>query len=270
MVGGSLRFGRARALFLVLATLFASLLLSTTASARGSVKLTTKRVKEDKGIWKLKVTLDYGGTPHMGHIPMVFSFKQKTLYERYVDDTTGDDPATRRVPRQNATPIDLPMDVGFADMSGKIFKITKFKMKLSREHDFEAGEYTLKVRLASGAAVGRPITVTLNGNNKVINRKAIEFKAPEPKKGKSNDKPDQDTPEPRSGAAEDMGPDLSDIPDISDAEAEEMENKGPDGVEPKQGGCGCETVGTAPSAPRAAWPLLMLGLVATIARRRRR
>ena len=246
----------------------AATLIATTAFARGSVRLNSSKINENDGHWNLKVTLDYGGVPHIGHIPMVFSFTQKTLYERYVDDTTGDTPAVRRIPVNNATPIDLPMDVGFADMSGKVFKITKFDVRLTREHDFEAGEYTLKVRLADGGAIGQPINIVLDGNNKVINRKSIAFDAPDPKP-KKTEAPKSDSPEePRSGAAEDFGPDMEDIPDISDEEAKEMSNDGPPEVDPKQGGCGCAVVG-AP-APATPWSsLLGRGLVALgVARRR--
>lgn len=262
--------GRARRLILATIATLLALLVTSSAFARGSVRLNKTKITEDDGEWKLSFTVDYGSTPHLAHVPMVFSFKQTTLYERYVDDTTGDDPAVRRVPVQNATPIDLPMDVGFSDMSGKMFKVTKFKMKLTREHDFEAGEYQLKVRLAAGGAVGRPIKIILDGKNKVINRKSIEFSAPPPKKGKENGKPkEQDGPQPASGPAEDFGPDLSDIPDISDAEAEAIEDANtPDGVEPKQGGCGCELPGSPP-APGTAWSLLGLGAVLALRRRLR-
>jgi len=262
--------GRARRLILAtLATLMA-LLVTSSAFARGSVRLNKTRVQEKDGEWKLSFTVDYGSKPHLAHVPMVFSFKQTTLYERYVDDSTGDNPATRRVPVHNATPIDLPMDVGFSDMSGKMFKITKFKMKLTRDHDFEAGEYQLKVRLASGGPIGRPVKIILEGDNKVINRKSIEFSAPPPKKGKENDKPkEQDLPEPASGPAEEFGPDLSDIPDISDEEAEAIKDaNSPDPVDPKQGGCGCELAGQAPPVG-TSWALLGLGAALALRRRRR-
>lgn len=272
MRGNSL-LGRSRGRRFFYATVVALLAIFVTvpAFARGSVRIAKTRVQEKDGEWKLKFTVDYGSKPHLNHIPMVFSFKQNTIFERYVDDTTGDEPATRRIPVHNATPIDLPMDVGFADMSGKTFKVTKFKMKLSRDHDFEAGEYTLKVRLAAGGQIGRPIKVTLEGNNKVVNRKSIEFSAPPPKKGKEgSSKPsDQDLPEPRSGAAEDFGPDLSGIPDISDAEAERIEEaNSPDPVEPKQGGCGCEVVGTSAPTPQGWAAMIALGLAVALRRRR--
>lgn len=244
------------------------------AHARGSVKLAKSTVEEKKGKWKLKFTIDYGGMPHIAHIPMVFSFKPTALYERYLSDETGDEPATRTVPINNGTPIDVPMDVGFADMSGKMFKVTKFTVPLTRKADFEAGEYKLTVRLAAGGKVGRPITVRLKGKNKVVNRKSISFTADSPKKKKSNDPPKQDLPTdegPR--AAEDSGLDLSDVDDISDEEAKKLlaqDNPGVDPVEPKQGGCGCEVVGDTPPAHGHRWAwLALMGLAIPIVRRRR-
>jgi hypothetical protein len=221
-----------------------ALLLAGGAAAAGSVRVASTSVTEADGVWKLKLTIDYGSMPHIAHIPMVLSFTQTTLFERFVDDTTGDKPATRNVPLHNQTPIDLPMDVGFADMSGKMFKVTKFSFKLTRDAGFEAGEYTLKVRLASGGPMGQPIRLRLNGDNKVINRKAIEFSASAPKpkpKAAPQDDPAEDG-KPRT--AEDTGPDLSDIDDISQSEADAIrEADGPPGAKKRDGGCGCEVVG---------------------------
>ena len=77
-------------------------------------------VEEDsKGRWKLKFTIDYGKKPHIGHIPMVFEFKQTAIYERYVDDNTGNTPATRTVPVRNAEPKYENVDVGFSNSKGE-------------------------------------------------------------------------------------------------------------------------------------------------------
>ena len=242
----------------------AAFLVAGPLMARGSVRVAQTSVTEDDGEWTLKFTIDYGGEPHMPHIPMRFSFKQTSIFERYTDDTTGDKPATRTVPVQNAVPIDLPMDVGFSDMSGKTFKITKFKMPLTRDAGFEAGEYSLTVRLVSGGTMGGTIRIRLNGNNKVINRKAITFEAPPPKeKPKSDNKPEESGPtKPR--AAEEYGPDLDDIPDVAPGEDPDA----PPAVPPKQGGCGCVLVG-GEAQPNSTWlSLLALGALWTLRRRR--
>jgi len=249
----------------------AALMMTTLAHGRGSVRVAKSTVNEDDGTWRLKLTMNYGSMPHLAHVPMILSFKQTTLYERYLDDSTGDTPATRRVPVRNATSIDLPMDVGFADMSGKMFKITKFKFKLTREVGFEAGEYTMKVRLASGGALGRPVRLKLNGNNKAINRKSLAFGSPPAKKkSKSSEPAASEMPEPSGPmAAEDVGLDLSDIPDISDEEEARLTAEAPPSEKPKQGGCGCGVVGEPGPGQLGLWVLsaMMLGLV--LLRRRR-
>src|SRR3990172_1499646 len=73
----------------------ATFLVAGPLLARGSARVAQSSVDEKDGEWTLKFTIDYGGEPHMPHIPMRFSFKQTALFERFVDDTTGDKPATR-------------------------------------------------------------------------------------------------------------------------------------------------------------------------------
>lgn len=233
--------------------------------AAGSVKLSSTNVEEDsKGRWKLSFKIDYGKVPHIGHIPMVFTFKQTAIYERYVDDNTGKTPATRTVPVQNAEPNNLPVDVGFSNSKGEMFQTTKFSIRLSRDNDFEAGEYELTVKESqSGRKIGGTIRIKLQGKNKVINRGSMDFSSPAPKPKPKEDKPaDTGEDDRKTGAAEDMGPDLSDIPDVP-----ADDGSSPAKVEPKQGGCGCEVVGVKPTSrgPAAA---LLLGLMLIGGRRR--
>ncbi len=233
----------------------AVLVLAVPAVAAGSVKLIKSTVQEDsKGRWKLKFTIDYGKVPHIGHIPMTFSFKQTAIYERYTDDDTGSTPATRTVPMRNAEPNNLPVDVGFSNSKGEMFRVTKFGIALSRRNDFEAGEYELTVRESSGRKIGGKVRIKLQGKNKVINRGSLDFGSPKPR-AKSKPKPEVDPEESRvRGPAEDMGPDLSDIPDVVDDDDQ------PDPVRPKQGGCGCHVVGAAPATPSSSW-VFLLGLL---------
>lgn len=251
-----------RLLAMALAALF--LLPATDALAAGTVKVASSTVEEDAGRWKLKFTIDYGKTPDLPTIPMVFEFKQVVLYELSLTDEHPDKPIERRVPVQNATPINLPMDVSFSDVSGTMHRVTKFTMPLTRDADFEAGEYELTVRLARGGTLGGKQRIILRGKNKVINRKSISFEADAPKP-----KPKSNLPENPGGedagpmAAEDLGPDLSDIPDDPGDETID----GPPPVEKKQGGCGCRVAG-APS-PVWGWGSLLLAAV-PLARRRRR
>jgi MYXO-CTERM domain-containing protein len=251
---------------------FLALLLGARpASAAGSVKLASSRIEESDGAWRLKFTIDYGSVPHRPHVPMIFSFKPTMLYERSITDQSPDNPIERKVPLSNQTPINLSMDVGFADpASGKIYKGTNFSMKLTRTRDFEAGEYALSVKIEDGGPIGGTQTVYLLGKNKPIDRRSITFHAsapPPPKKeeGGAGKKSEGDDG-PRSKAAEDQGPDLSDIPDTAPPEGTD-EAPGPPAVEPKQGGCGCRLGGPVPS--RLAWGAVGL-FAALLARRRRR
>jgi len=237
------------------------------ASARGTVRVHNPNPKEDDGEWKLKFTINYGRMPDLPHVPMMFSFKPTAVYQRSLTDASPDKPIMTRKPIVNGTPINLPMDVGFSDMTGKMFKITKFGMTLTRDADFVAGEYTLTVRLTSGGHIGGPQHIRLKGNNKVIDRRAMVFTAKAPEKKPKDDKPapgeDADSSEPH--AAEDMGPDLSDIPDVPD---DGSDPDAPPAVPPKQGGCGCEAVGRG--APGAGVWLAALGLGLVVSRRRLR
>lgn len=251
-----------RRMAMVVAAL-AVLSLSSSALALGTVRLASNTIEEDDGRWKLKFTIDYGKTPDLPTIPMVFEFKQVVLFERSLTDDHPDTPVERRVPVPNATPINLPMDVSFSDVSGNLHRITKFTVPLTRDAEFEAGEYELTVRLARGGTLGGKTRVILKGNNKVINRKSIEFKADAPKP-----KPKSNAPEDIGGsseptAVEDMGPDLSDIPD--DTGGETIEEPPP--VEPKQGGCGCRVAGTP--TPAWGWASLLLVAIPLLRRRRR-
>ncbi len=242
------------------------LLVAMPVFARGSVRLKTTRIKENKRAWKLKFTINYGSKPALAFVPMIFSFKRTVLYERALTDDSPKTPIERKVRLHNQTPINLPMDVSFGDTaSGNIFKITKFSIKLTRDRDFEAGEYELSVRLASGGSIGRKVRIYLTGKNKPIDRRAMVFHDDRatPKKKKKpvaddNAMGDANTRK----AAEDMGPDLSDIPDDPvDGDGDASDAPGPPEVDPKQGGCGCQLPGRSLPTGAAWLGLLALGLV---------
>ncbi len=246
-----------------------AMLMVVPAAARGSVRVRNAAPKENDGEWKLKFTIDYGSIPHLAHMPMVFSFKPVVLYERSLTDKSGDTPVQRSVRLHNQTPISVSMDVGFADAGGTVYKITKFSVKLRRENEFEAGEYELTVKLASGATLGRKIRIKLLGDNKVVDRRAMVFGG-SVGGGKKKATP---APEPAADsdtgpvAAEDMGPDLSGIGDDDDDD-DQAPIETPPEVKAKQGGCGCRL--GAPQAHHHGWPALaLLALVLGGSMRRR-
>lgn len=250
------------ALFAV-ALLTAVLALPRHALAAGSVKLSTHEPVEVDGRWKLNMTIDYGRMPPIPHIPMIFSFEPKVLYERALFDKTGDKPQLHKIPLQNQTTINESMDVGFSDASGKTFKVTKFDFVLRRDHGFEAGEYDLKItRQDDGAQMGRTIRLTLKGDNPIVDRRAITFAGEKPKKkdeAKKADEPKKD--EPAADAKKEE-------PAPTDGEKKETAD-GPPPVPPKQGGCGCVVAG-ADEGTSGAGALAALALAAVVVMRRRR
>ncbi|MFP6683911.1 MAG: M2 family metallopeptidase, partial [Polyangiaceae bacterium] len=246
----------------------AALLLSSVAFARGSARVKNHRPKElSGGVWKLKFEIDYGSTPHLAHVPVVLRFKMTTLYERSLTDAYPKNPVSSRKPLRNQTPINIPTDVGFADMSGTIHRKTRFSIKLRRDRDFEAGEYELQIRLVSGGTLGRSMKIILQGENKPVDRRSISFVA-RPIKKKAKKKP---VAEDKSGN-EDQDLDLSDIEDedADTGDSDTDEAPAPPAVAPKQGGCGCQLPGGVMAAPSGGvFALMLFGLVGLLRPRRR-
>lgn len=258
----------------LLAVLFAfALLWPKAAFAAGTVTLASTSPQESDGRWKLVMTMNYGATPHIAHIPMNFIFTPKVLYERSLTDQSGEKPVITRIPLQNHQPIVKSMDVGFADATGKVFNVTKFDFIIRRDHGFEAGEYSLEIKRADdGVRMGNAITVKLQGDNPIVDRRAIVFTG-EKKKKPAEKKPDES--EAKSGGGETSGGDGAGSgeasagggdapPDTSDATPTEA----PPPVEPKQGGCGCRLAGEPGGEAGAAAGLAMVGFL--FLRRRRR
>ena len=261
--------GTSRLAALLLALLVVSpallVLVPRLALAAGTVNLASRELVEEDGRWKLKMSIDYGGIPQLPHVPMIFAFTPTVLYERALTDKSPQKPVINRMPLSNQQGINESMDVGFADASGKIFKITKFDFVIRRDHGFEAGEYELKIkREDDGVQMGQTIHLVLKGDNPVVDRRAIVFAGDKPKSkkidaDKTEDKKDEDKKD-EPAASEEKKAD----------EGEEKKGEDVPKVPPKQGGCGCKVAGdpAAPVSPAAA--LAALGIVAVFARRRRR
>lgn len=261
---------RALRVLLPLAALALALLVAPRAAhAVGTVKVEQTKVAEADGRWKLKMTIDLGKVPDIAYIPMMFSFTPTVLYERSLTDESPEKPVIIKKPLSNQQAINESMDVGFSDGTGKAFKLTKFNFMIRRDRGFEAGEYTLEIRRTSdNAVIGSKIKLVLEGDNPVVDRRAISF-VPDASKKKKDDKPKDDgekkpegdaAAEPPAGAPADAPADVPADPAATP--------DGPDPVPPKQGGCGCELAG-AP-APTGTALLLTLPLAAALARRRRR
>ncbi|MEM9696901.1 MAG: hypothetical protein AAGA56_30475 [Myxococcota bacterium] len=262
--------------FLIIASLIA--VAPRVAFARGSVTPKKNPIQERKGRWRLDLRINYGGRPDRAVMPVDFIFKKTAVYQRFLTDDSPNEPMRKTEPVKNALPQIEPQTISFSNsVSGKAEATTNFRIDIRRNEYFEAGEYELTLKLANGRTIGRKVKLRLQGDNKVINRKSIEFKAKDPEPESEEKKTATgDGEAPKRGASEDFGPDLSDIPDISDEEADALIEKPPP-VEPKQGGgCGCRTLGgptqgRGEDAPSRSLLLFMLALGATmtIARRRK-
>lgn len=252
----------------LLARLFAAVLLAalviaapSLARAAGSVTVTDTRPKEDDGRWKIKMTMNYGSTPPTAHVPMMFSFTPTVLYERALTDQSPKTPIINKIPLSNQQSINESMDVGFSDASGKMFNITKFDFVIRRDHGFEAGEYSLKItRQSDGAQMGPVIKLVLQGDNPIVDRRAIVFTG-EKKKEKKADAPaegDKKEEAPAEAPAE--------TPDPAAQTGTPVE--APPAEAPKQGGCGCRVAENG--SPGGLSVLALVGLAALGYRRRRR
>ncbi|WP_437826798.1 MYXO-CTERM sorting domain-containing protein [Sorangium sp. So ce1153] len=258
---------------LLLARIVAALALlgawlpASAAHAAGTVIIADRSPKEENGRWKLKMTINYGGAPHLAHIPMLFAFTPTVHYERALTDQSPEKPILNKIPLQNQQGINESMDVGFSDGSGKIFAVTKFDFILRRDRGFEAGEYDLVIKRASdGVQMGQKQKITLQGDNEIIDRRAIVFSGEKKKKDDKADKADAEKSD--EPAKEEEGEPASDAADAEPSSAELPPDEAPPPVEPKQGGCGCRLAPDEAAAPFAL-PLVALGAAVALARRRR-
>ncbi len=236
------------------------------AFAAGSVKAEKTTLTEADGRWRLKLSIDYGSIPDITFVPMIFDFEPVTYFERALTDASPEKPVVNKKPLQNMKHINESMEVGFSDGTGKAFKVTKFDFAIRRDRGFEAGEYKLIIKLAdTGKAVGQPIRLVLEGDNPVVDRRAISFVGEKPDGDKKKPKPKSDdgTASDPAGSSDGAGSGSSEPDPSSTPEADP-----PPAVEPKQGGCGCEVPGGARGAGHGIFAAAALALVT--ARRRGR
>ncbi|EYF04362.1 MYXO-CTERM sorting domain-containing protein [Chondromyces apiculatus] len=232
----------------------ALLILARPVLAAGTVTVAERSPEEEDGRWKLKMTMNYGTTPHLAHIPMIFAFTPTAHYERALTDQSPEKPILNKIPLKGQQSINESMDVGFADASGKVFTTTKFDFVLRRDRGFESGEYDLKItRVSDGVQMGQTQKLILKGENPVIDRRAIVF-AGEKKKEKKEEK----KVEPEMEKAGDTADAPAEDPASTDTAEAPVET--PPAVEPKQGGCGCRTTGAPPAGGAALAGLALAGL----------
>jgi MYXO-CTERM domain-containing protein len=251
--------GRVAAAVRLLAMAFvlvAAALTPRAALAAGSVQVANLSPQENDGRWKLQMTINYGGVPHLNHIPMLFIFTPTVLYERSLTDQSPERPIIIKMPLQNQQSINESMDVGFADASGKTFAITKFDFVIRRDRGFEAGEYKLEIKRAGdGVRVGNVMTLKLLGDNPIVDRRAIVFAGEKKKEKKAEGTDAAKTSGEGTEKKEEPAAGSSDAPAEDPAATEGSESaEAPPPVEVKQGGCGCRV------GPESASPFGILAL----------
>jgi len=254
--------------WVALCTVVAVLLLSSSAFAYGRVQWKQTRVKENavgtQSNWKLEMEVYLPKPPDFAHVPVKFEFKQSVYYERFQDDTHPD-PQVRKVPTPNSQEIIESVDLGFLDPgSGKIQSRTRFAFKITRAHGFDAGEYRVTIRNArTGAVLGTPVTLYLEGENEVIDRRAMVF-ADKNEKKDDEKKAEEEPAEDADQAGYESSENSMDYEEVTD---EDQPLPPPEPLKSKRG-CGCRTVGGDGSSGGAAALALLLG-AGIVARRRR-
>lgn len=268
------RFSSVQRLVLVALSLVL-LLWSPIASAAGRVEWKSKQFKErEGGSWRLELAIYLPAAPDVAHVPMRFEFKPTAYYDRSMVD--GDKLVEQTIPLSDKQSLIESVDVGFLDSAtGKIEKRTRFTFKVTRAHGYEAGEYRVTIRDGrTRNTVGATVTLKLQGDNPVIDRRAMVFTGEKKKKKKDEPAAASEKTDEAEGAAEAKSEESSgtaadpgDAADESmDAEALSEEPDGPPPIEKKPGGCGCRVKPS--SFGGEAWFVLALALGAGLRRRR--
>ena len=216
------------------------LVLSTRAWAGGRIDWKSKTLKESGShSWTVEVSIFMNKAPDVATLPMRFSFQPVVYYERALMDGK-DGPQDRKVPLEGKPPLVESVDVGFLDPgNGTIQKRTKFSFSVNRGHGFEAGEYDVTVRDGrTDAALGAATHLIFEGENEVIDRRAVVFSGEKKEKAKEGDEKKDDEPK-KKQLTEDDPAFWEGGPKKTDAEKNEE-------VEKKGGGCGCRVGAEAP------------------------
>jgi MYXO-CTERM domain-containing protein len=274
----SIRISHVRSLF-VIALALVGLCLSSVAVAAGRTQWKSKNFKErsDKA-WNLEVAIYLPSAPDVPHVPMKFEFQPEVYYERDMMD--GDKLVERKVPLDNRQALIESVDVEFLDSgTGKIEPRTRFTFKLTRAHGYEAGEY--KVSIHDGRndqPVGAPTTLIFDGENEVIDRRAMVFSGNDKKKKSDADTKkvaDDKGGDDKAAASDDKKTDdaasdagtpapAADAPKSDDKPSDE-----PGTIKEKPGGCGCRLVDTGEGGG-AGLAFAALALSAVVLRRKKR
>jgi MYXO-CTERM domain-containing protein len=265
---------RDRRWLLCILQLLVLMLIAGPAAAAGRIEWKSKTLKErEGGSWRVELAIYLPKAPDVAHVPMKFEFQPTVYYERTIVD--GDKQVDRKVPLEHRQALIESVDVGFLDGStGNIEKRTKFSFKVTRAHGYEAGEYKVTVKdTRNDQTVGTPVTLIFEGENELIDRRAMVFTGKEKKKkdegAKEGDAKDaaekSDAPPAEEAADEPAG-------ETSPSEEPPADEAGPGDehegeIKEKPGGCGCRLEDAQSSGNAGLAALALLGLA--FLRRRR-
>jgi MYXO-CTERM domain-containing protein len=154
----------------------ASLTFAGAAAAAGKVVWKKTKLEELDKSWKIAIEVHLDRAPDVAHVPARFTFTPTAYFERALVDGHKE-PVTRTVPLQNQQPLVESVDLSFLDpASGKTASRTRFTFQITRDHGFEAGQYDVKVTDArSGKELGGNTSLTLSGDNDVVDRRSVVF-----------------------------------------------------------------------------------------------
>lgn len=154
----------------------AALTFAGVAAAAGKVVWKKTKLEELDKSWKIAIEVHLDRAPDVAHVPVRFTFTPTAYYERALVDGHKE-PVTRTVPLQNQQPLVESVDLSFLDpASGKTASRTRFTFQITRDHGFEAGQYEVKVTDArSGKELGGNTSLTLTGDNEIVDRRSVVF-----------------------------------------------------------------------------------------------
>jgi MYXO-CTERM domain-containing protein len=263
-------------LFLTFAWSLVLVLTAASALAAGRIEWKSKSFKErsDKA-WMLELAIYLPRAPDVAYVPMKFEFEPLVYFERaLVDGTEG--PVERKVPLEGRQPLIESVDVGFLDAgTSKIESRTKFSFKVKRDLGYDAGEYKVTVRdTRNGQVVGTATNITFDGQNEIIDRRAVVFqggdgkKKKDAKKDEGGEKKDDEAKKDDSGGdGEKKDDDKSESSSDEGSSSAEGGGEGPPPIEEKPGGCGCRVPGRSEHSNLPLAAALALGTVFAVRRR---
>jgi hypothetical protein len=254
--------GSWRTLSFVLLAAVVCLCAAPAAAANRVVWKKTKLEEQDKS-WKVAIEVHLDRAPDVALMPVRFSFTPISYFERALVDGRKD-PVMREIPLSNQQPIVESVDVGFLDPgTGKAAKRTRFSFHVTRDRGFEAGVYEVVVTDArSDREFAGKTTLTLQGENEVIDRRSMVFEdKPKPKK--------EAEAKPAASQEEELSPDDPGYWAGGPKEPEEKKSALPPPAHMQERpGCGCRLEGAASPAPAWGFLALAAGLCARRLRRR--